>query len=65
MAHPGGRPSKRVLRQRRMEFVGHLSRGVPPVEAARLSGHSAERALETLSELGFVLTTLAPDREAA
>ena len=54
-----------VRDRRRKQFVVELARTNDPVEAARLSGHPAERALETLRDLGFVLTTLDPEKRAA
>jgi hypothetical protein len=54
----GGRPRKSVANQRRIDFVKELARGTDPLTAARKSGHPAEKALATLSELGFQLTTL-------
>lgn len=61
----GGRPRKLELIRQRQEFIGHLTRGVSPEEAAELSGHSAARALKTLSELGFKLTSLEAMDKAA
>jgi hypothetical protein len=49
---------------RRMRFIYELDRTGDPVEAARISGHPAERALETLRDLGFTLTVL-PQEQAA
>jgi hypothetical protein len=60
-----GRVPERVLRQRQHEFVKLLARGVDPAEAARQSGHPAHRALKTLSELGFTLSVLEPEQQAA
>jgi hypothetical protein len=61
----GGRPSKRDLRRQRMEFIRLLADGHDPVEAAQVSGHRAERALETLRDLGFTLTVLDGDMDVA
>jgi hypothetical protein len=55
-----GRPTRKVTRERRMKFVAELARGTDPLTAAKLSGHPAEKALETLSGLGFTLTVLEP-----
>jgi hypothetical protein len=60
-----GRVPERVLRQRQHEFVKLLAKGVDPASAAEQSGHPAHRALKTLSELGFVLTTLEPEEAQA
>jgi hypothetical protein len=64
-AYRGGRTPRREHVRRRKDFIRLLADGVDPVEAARRSGHPAEKALATLSELGFVLTTLEPERAAA
>jgi hypothetical protein len=61
----GGRPSKHDLRRQRMEFIGLLAEGHDPVEAAQISGHRAERALETLRDLGFTLSVLDGDMDVA
>ena len=60
-----GRVPERILRERQHEFVTLLARGVPPAEAAERSGHPANRALKTLSELGFTLTVLDPPEAQA
>jgi hypothetical protein len=66
MAAAVGRPRKRDIIKRRKDFIGLLAEGVDPAEAAELSGHPAEKALRTLSELGFKLTVLEPaETEAA
>ena len=62
---PVGRPRKSESARRRKEFVGLLAAGVDPLTAAQVSGHSAEKALKTLAELGFVLTVLEPEKIAA
>ena len=54
-----------VRRKRQHEFVKALAQGVDPATAAEQSGHPAHRALQTLSELGFVLTVLEPEKKAA
>ena len=54
------------LREHRYQlFVRELARTNDPVEAAKLSGHPAERALETLRDLGFSLSALSDERAAA
>jgi hypothetical protein len=54
------------VRERRYQlFIRELARTNDPVEAAKLSGHPAERALETLRDLGFTLTAVQPKTEAA
>jgi hypothetical protein len=61
----GSKP-KFDLDRRRNQFVGLLAAGHDPVEAAQISGHRAERALETLRDLGFTLSVLdTSEREAA
>jgi hypothetical protein len=65
MAAAVGRPRKRDIIKRRKDFIGLLAEGVDPAEAAERSGHPAEKALKTLSELGFVLTTLEPEEAQA
>lgn len=63
---PGpGRPRTGAHELRYQRFVLELARTNDPVLAAELSGHPAERALETLRDLGFTLTVLDPEREAA
>lgn len=49
--------------RRRKEFVRLLAGGTDPLAAAKCSGHPAERALETLRDLGFTLTVLEPPTE--
>ena len=44
--------------ERRKRFVAALAKTGDPVQAAKDSGHPAERALETLRDLGFTLTVL-------
>jgi hypothetical protein len=61
----GGRPRTRDLERQERDFVKFLNNGVDPLRAAQLSGHSAERALKTLSELGFVLGAYIPQEQAA
>lgn len=61
----GGRPRKSEIERRRKNFVGLLASGVDPATAAEISRHPAERALKTLSELGFVLSVLEPEERAA
>jgi hypothetical protein len=60
-----GRTPRHEHIRRRKDFVAELARGTDPLTAARRSGHPAEKALETLSELGFVLTTLEQEERAA
>lgn len=52
------RASAREMSRRRKQFVALLASGHDPVEAAKISGHRAERALETLRDLGFTLSVL-------
>lgn len=61
----GGRPRNSEITRRRKEFIRLLADGVDPLTAAETSGHPAQKALATLSELGFVLTTLEPEKLAA
>lgn len=65
VAHSGGRPRNSEIVRRRKEFIRLLQAGVDPLTAARRSGHPAERALETLSGLGFTLAVLEPEVRAA
>lgn len=60
-----GRTPRRVHVERRKEFIRLLDAGVDPLTAAERSGHPAAKALETLSGLGFRLTTLAPVEDRA
>jgi hypothetical protein len=60
-----GRTPRREHIRRRKEFIRELGKGTDPLTAARKSGHPAEKALATLSELGFVLTVLEPEKRAA
>jgi hypothetical protein len=64
-AYRGGRTPRREHVRRRKDFIRLLTDGVNPVEAARRSGHPAEKALATLSELGFTLSVLEPEQQAA
>lgn len=53
------------VRERRYQrFLFELDRTGDPVEAAKLSGHPAERALETLRDLGFKFHA-SPESQAA
>ena len=56
-----GRVPERVLRKRQHEFVKLLAQGVDPATASEQTGHPANRALETLRDLGFKLTVLEPE----
>jgi hypothetical protein len=50
---------------RRKQFIVEMARTNDPVQAAKVSGHPAERALETLRDLGFTLTVLEPPMDVA
>lgn len=54
-----------VREQRQKLFVTELARTGDPVEAARRSKHPAERALETMRDLGFKLEVLDPSFDEA
>lgn len=65
MPSTDGRTPRRVHVERRKLFVQYLAQGMDPLEAAQKSRHPAEKALETLSGLGFVLTVLEPEHAEA
>lgn len=60
-----GRTPEREHTRRRKAFIVRLAAGDDPITAAKRSGHPAEKALATLSELGFKLTSLEAMDKAA
>ena len=60
MTDKGGRPRNETIALRRKKFIVELAKTGDPALAAKTSGHPAERALETLRDLGFTLTVLEP-----
>lgn len=48
----------KVRERRSQHFLAEFAKTGDPVEAAKTSGHPALRALETLRDHGFILTSL-------